>query len=84
MDLHSRDGALARSISEDVSILAPKEKPKRPEPKMVHYRAPPDLIKEIDAAAKKAGVSRNEAMTQFLRFALEHEKEPRKRSAKEH
>ena len=38
--------------------------------KNVLYRAPVDLIQSIDAAAEQAGLSRNEAMTQFLRFAL--------------
>lgn len=81
----SRDGFSLRGIPADVSILVPKEKPKRPEPKAVQYRAPADLIKEIDAAAKRAGISRNEAMTQFLRFALDHEKsESKKRGAKDH
>jgi hypothetical protein len=79
MDLTSRGGFLERGIPEDVSVLSPKEKPKRPEPKAVPYRGPPDLVAEIDAAAEALGLSRNEAMTQLLRFALEaHRKEQKK------
>jgi hypothetical protein len=75
VDMTSSDGLLSRGTHDDVSILAPKEKPKRPEPKAVQYRAPQELIDEVDAAAAEAGISRNEAITQFLKFALaEHRK----------
>lgn len=83
----SREGLFVRGIPGDVSILAPPPKPKKPEPKAVQYRAPPELMKEIDAAAKRAGISRNEAMTQFLKFALEADKkleQSKKRGSKEH
>lgn len=75
-----------RATDGDVSVLTPKEKPKRTPPKMVPFRASEDLIKEIDEAANELGLSRNEAMTQLIRYALaEHRKErAKKRGSKEH
>lgn len=55
-------------------VLVPKPKPppkpKRPTKKGVLYRPPPGLIESIDKAAGELGLSRNEAITQLLRFAL--------------
>lgn len=79
MDLTSRGGFQARGTDSDVSVLSPKEKPKKEPPKAVPYRGPPELVAEIDKAAGELGLSRNEAMTQLLQFALaEHRKEQKK------
>lgn len=59
-------------------VLTPR--PPKAETKPVIYRGPKELIAEIDAVAAELGLSRTEAMTQFLRFALEvHRKEASKR-----
>jgi Ribbon-helix-helix protein, copG family len=59
-----------------VPVLTGKE---RPVTKGVPYRGPPDLVAEIDQAAHELGISRNEAMTQLLRFALDaHRRDARK------
>ncbi len=64
-------------------VLVPKPKPpvsKKPPKKGVIYRPPPGLIEEIDDAAGELNLSRNEAMTQLLRFAIEaHNKKPKGR-----
>ena len=62
-------------------ILKLKEKLK-PEITKVLYRAPTALAEELDRAAKSAGISRNEAMTQYLRYALDEEKKDAARKAK--
>jgi hypothetical protein len=62
-----------RGNHEDVSVITPKAKTKKVPPKMVPFRASEEFIKEIDEAAEAKGVSRNEAMTQLLRFALDAE-----------
>lgn len=54
-----------------VLVAKPKPAPKKDARKGVLYRPPPGLIESIDAAADELGLSRNEAMTQLLRFALE-------------
>ncbi|MHB8878358.1 MAG: ribbon-helix-helix domain-containing protein [Myxococcaceae bacterium] len=61
-------------------VLTGKTEQSEPKPKPVNYRPPAGLVAEIDEAAKGLGISRNEAMTQLLRFALDaHWKEkPRK------
>jgi hypothetical protein len=85
MDLESRGALQSRGISGDVSILSPENEPRRPESKPIQYRPPPGLIEEIDDAAKKAGLSRNKAMTQLLRFALDaakREQQGEKRAAR--
>lgn len=59
-------------------VLTPK--PKKDTRKGVLYRPPPGLIEAIDDAAGELGLSRNEAMTQLLQFALEaHKKRPKGR-----
>lgn len=58
-------------------VLLAKDKSKT---KSVPYRGPVELVASIDEAAKQLGLSRNEAMTQLLRFALEaHQKEQAKK-----
>ncbi len=83
LSVRSRDGGFARAIDADVGVLAPKEKKKA---KSALFRGPPELVDEIDKAAKELGISRNEAMRQLLRYALDaHKKEQsKKRGAKEH
>ncbi len=55
--------------------MAPVLDPKSPT-KAVAYRGPADLVEEIDRAADELGLSRNEAMTQLLRYAIDaHKKE---------
>lgn len=55
-----------------VPVLTPKPPPPlRPQMKSVAYRGPADLVAEIDAEAAVVGISRNFAMTQFLRAGLE-------------
>lgn len=74
-----------RATDVDVSVITPKVKPKKVPPKMVPFRASEEFIKEIDDAAEAKGVSRNEAMTQLLRFALDAEHGgPKRRSGREH
>lgn len=59
-------------------VLSPKEKT-APERIDFRYRGTRELLVEVDAAAAELGLSRNEAMTQLLRFALEaHRKDGRK------
>ncbi|MDP1916268.1 MAG: ribbon-helix-helix domain-containing protein [Myxococcales bacterium] len=62
-------------------VLMPKDKTKTP-PTPVNYRCPSDLLASIDAAAKELGLSRNEAMTQLLRFALEQHQAERTKKPK--
>lgn len=77
MELASRGAFGGRANDFDVSVLAPKEKKKLPKP--VQFRPPADLVEEIDQVRTELGLSRNEAMTQLLRFALEaHRKEQKK------
>jgi hypothetical protein len=65
-------------------VLTQKEPPPpKPKPAKVLYRGPQELVDEIDAAAKELDLSRNEAMTQLLRFAIEaHKREQAKKSKK--
>lgn len=63
-------------------VLVPK--PPRPtsadKPTRVLFRPTPGLIEDIDDAAGVLGLSRNEAMNQLLRFAIdEHNKKPKKK-----
>jgi hypothetical protein len=60
--------------------MSPVLTPKTKEPtKPVSYRGPPELVAEIDAAAKVLRLSRNEAMTQLLRAGLDlHRQETRR------
>ena len=83
MDLGSRGAVFGRANDMDVSVLAPKEKKKAP--RSTPFRGPEELIAEIDKAAKELGLSRNEAMNQLLRFALDaHKKDQaKKRFAKD-
>lgn len=71
MDVTSRERFAVRGIDSDVTVLAPKEKPKKEPPKAVPYRGPAELVAEIDRAAEQLGLSRNEAMTQLLKYALD-------------
>jgi metal-responsive CopG/Arc/MetJ family transcriptional regulator len=51
--------------------------------KPVVYRGPKELVAEIDSAAKELGLTRTEAITQFLRYALEaHHKDTGKKAKK--
>lgn len=80
MDLSARGDLGPRGTGEYVSVLTPKEKPKKEGPRMVPFRGAKDLIAEIDKAAGELNLSRNEAMTQLLRYALDaHRKEQAKR-----
>lgn len=56
-------------------VLSKEEK--EPGPPAVSFRpATAELIQEIDAAAKAEGISRNKAINQLLRYALDaHKKE---------
>ncbi len=54
-------------------VLVEKERPAPPKLKAVNYRGPIDLVADIDRAAKARDLSRNEAITQLLRFALDAE-----------
>ncbi|MFT3842121.1 MAG: hypothetical protein QM723_34340 [Myxococcaceae bacterium] len=54
----------------------------KPELKEVLYRGPKDLVDDIDKAATELGLSRNEAMTQLLRFALDEHAKGAKSKAK--
>lgn len=60
--------------------LVGKEKPPPEGPAKVLYRAPRELIARIDRLRKqKPNLSRNDAITQLLEFAVtEHEKDARK------
>jgi hypothetical protein len=59
-------------------VLVGRDKTK---PTPVVYRGPPDLVARLTKAAKALNLSRNEAMTQLLKFALEeHEREQAKKS----
>lgn len=83
MEMTSRDVLQPRGTADEVSVLEKKEKPKRPQPKAVPYRGPQELVDEIDRAAAELELSRNEAMTQLLRYALaEHRREQSKKSKK--
>lgn len=83
MDMTSREPQFARGIPDDVSVLSPKERQRKPPPKMVPFRSTPEFIAEIDSAAAELGLSRNEAMSQLLRFALDaHRKDQPKRTKK--
>ena len=53
-------------------VLVEKEKPSATR-RVVNYRGPAALVAEIDRAAARRKLSRNEAMTQLLKFALDAE-----------
>ena len=57
-----------------------KDPEKEPGPPPVSFRpSSEELIDEIDTAAKALGISRNKAINQLLRYALDaHQKEARK------
>ena len=62
-------------------VLSKEEK--EPGPAAVSFRpASTQLIEEIDAAAKAAGISRNKAINQLLRYALDADKKDAARKAK--
>jgi len=64
--------------------MTPVLEPKKPSSKRVAvaYRGPADLVGELDRAAKEKGISRNEAMTQLLRYALDAHWKDSKRTRK--
>lgn len=62
-------------------VLTPKEKA-APERIDFRYRGTRELLVEVDAAADELELSRNEAMTQLLRFALDAHKKEAGRKAK--
>ncbi len=51
--------------------------PQKPDKDVISIRLPSDLLKEIDALAAKADISRNEFIKQCILFAIQHmEEEP--------
>lgn len=66
------------------AVMAPVLVGKESKPKSgtVLYRGKPDLVAEIDRIAARLNLSRNEAITQLLEFAVaEHVKETKKARA---
>ncbi len=55
---------------------------KKQKPDSFSLRADPELIDKIDAAAKKHGISRNEAINRFLASAVEEYEAQEKRRGK--
>lgn len=63
-------------------VLTGREHARGQKTKGVAYRGPPELVERIDQAAADLNLSRNEAMTQLLKFALDaHEKEIEEKKA---
>ena len=55
----------------NIKLIIPQKKYKG-ETSIVSMRIPKDMLKDIDAAAKAVGRTRNEIMQMSLEFALNH------------
>jgi len=49
--------------------------PQKPDKEVISLRLPTELLQQVDAAAGKADISRNEFINQCIQFALEHLKQ---------
>lgn len=49
--------------------------PQKPDKEVISIRLPSDLLKQVDANAAKADISRNEFINQCIVFALENLKD---------
>lgn len=56
---------------DNIKLIIPQKKYKG-ETSIVSMRIPKDMLKDIDAAAKAVGRTRNEIMQMSLEFALNH------------
>ena len=56
---------------DNIKLIIPQKKYKG-ETSIVWMRIPKDMLKDIDAAAKAVGRTRNEIMQMSLEFALNH------------
>ena len=56
---------------DNIKLIIPQKKYKG-ETSIVSMRIPKDMLKDIDAAAKAVGRTRNENMQMSLEFALNH------------
>ena len=56
---------------DNIQLIIPQKKYKG-ETSIVSMRIPKDMLKDIDAAAKAVGRTRNEIMQMSLEFALNH------------
>lgn len=60
-------------------VLEPEPEKDQSDSVATTFRAPRSLIEEIDAAAGALGLSRNKAINQLLRFALDQHRKERKK-----
>ena len=56
---------------DNIKLIIPQKKYKG-ETSIVSMRIPKDMLKDIDAAAKAVGRTRNEIMQMSIEFALNH------------
>lgn len=58
-------------------LKAEVKTPKEPDSSIISVRLKVALVEELEEAAREAGMSRNKAIAQLLRFALEANKAKR-------